>query len=73
MHDSRNADEVRFVYVDPKCKQTIKGLERQTYKEGTNQPNKDGYDHMNDALGYMIEYMHPIRKEYDKNQLQRWS
>ena len=69
----KNADGVRFVYVDPKCKQTIKGLERQTYKEGTNQPNKDGYDHMNDALGYMIEYMHPIRKEYDKSQTQRWS
>jgi hypothetical protein len=52
------------LYVRPSCKYTIEGLERQTYKEGTTQPDKDGgYDHMMDALGYMTDYMFPIRKD----------
>lgn len=68
------ADGVRRLFVDPKCKQVIDSLERQTYKEGTSQPNKDdGYDHMNDALGYMVESLFPIRKEYEVQQPTRWS
>lgn len=63
----------RNLLIDPKCKQTIKSLERQTYKEGTSIPNKDGYDHMNDALGYLVEYMFPVRTEYQRQQPQRWS
>ena len=63
----------RHLFVDPKCRQTIKSLERQTYKEGTSQPNKDGFDHMNDALGYLVEYMFPIRTEYDVQQPTRWT
>ena len=54
----------RHLFVAPKCKHTIEGLERQVYKEGTSTPDKDsGYDHGNDALGYMIDYMFPIRKD----------
>ena len=68
------AEGVRRLFVDPKCKQVINSLERQTYKEGTSQPNKDdGYDHMNDALGYMVEALYPIRKEYDVAQPTRWT
>jgi len=63
----------RHLLISPKCKQTIKSLERQTYKEGTSQPNKDGFDHMNDALGYLVEYMFPIRTEYDVPQPTRWT
>ena len=63
----------RHLFVDPKCKQVIKSLERQTYKEGTSQPEKDGYDHMNDALGYLVEYLHPIKKQYDTKQPTRWT
>jgi hypothetical protein len=66
---------VRHIYVDPKCKYTIEGLERQTYKEGTTQPDKDnGYDHMNDALGYMVDYQFPVRRDVDPELLrpQRW-
>lgn len=56
----------RHLYVSPKCKYVIECLERQTYKEGTSQPDKDsGYDHMNDALGYMIDYMFPIKRDID--------
>ena len=64
----------RHLYISPKCKQTIKSLERQTYKEGTSVPNKDdGFDHMNDALGYLIEYLFPVRTEYDTPQPTRWT
>lgn len=70
----KSNNNVRRLFVDPKCKQVIAGLERQTYKEGTSQPNKDdGYDHMNDALGYLVEYLYPIRKQRDVEQPVRWS
>ena len=64
----------RHFFVDPKCKQTIRSLERQTYKEGTSQPDKDsGFDHMNDALGYLVEFLYPVRREYDVPQPTRWT
>lgn len=68
------AEGVRQLHIDPRCKQVIESLERQTYKEGTSQPNKDdGYDHMNDALGYLVDYLFPIRKEYGAQMPSRWS
>ena len=64
----------RHLFFTDKCKQAIKSLERQTYKEGTSQPNKDdGYDHMNDALGYMVEYLFPIKTDYKIEQPTRWT
>lgn len=69
----RSADGVRQLFVDPKCKKTIESLERQTYKEGTSQVNKDGFDHMNDALGYAVDYLFPIRKQYEAPAPQRWT
>ena len=64
----------RNLFVSPKCKQTIKSLERQTYKEGTSIPKKDdGYDHMNDALGYLVETIFPVRTEYNTPQPTRWT
>jgi hypothetical protein len=66
--NSRLADSqgIRHLFIHPKCKYTIEGLERHTYKEGTVQPDKDsGYDHMMDALGYMIDYLFPIHREYE--------
>ena len=69
-----SSDGERHFYVSSKCKQTIKSLERQTYKEGTSVPNKDdGFDHMNDALGYLLEYLFPVRTEYDTQQPTRWT
>jgi hypothetical protein len=69
------SDGVRRLFIHPKCKYTIEGLERHTYKEGTSQPDKDnGYDHMNDALGYMVDYLFPIRKDTsDIAQPRRWA
>jgi len=66
---------IRHLIIDPKCKYTIEGLERQVYKEGSSQPDKDsGYDHMNDALGYMTDYLFPVRRDIDPELLipQRW-
>ena len=69
-----SSDGERHLYISPKCKQTIKSLERQTYKEGTSVPNKDdGFDHMNDALSYLVEYLFPVRTEYDTPQPTRWT
>jgi hypothetical protein len=66
---------IRHLFVNPKCKYTIECLERQVYKEGTSQPDKEsGYDHMNDALGYMVDYIWPVtrdRQEYSGPQ--RWT
>ncbi len=48
--------------VDPNCKKTIECLRKQVYKEGTRQPEKSGYDHMNDALGYLVNHLYPLRQ-----------
>jgi hypothetical protein len=54
------------LFIRPNVKYTIEGLERHTYKEGTSQPDKDsGYDHMMDALGYMIDYLFPLRRNIE--------
>ena len=66
---------IRRLFIDPKCKYTIEGLERQVYKPGTSQPDKEsGYDHMNDALGYMVDYLFPVRRDIDPDLYspQRW-
>ena len=56
------------IVIHPRCKKLIGCLEKQIYKPGTSQPEKDtGYDHMNDALGYLVSFLHPIRKEYATN------
>lgn len=70
----KTSDGRRHLFVSPKCKQTIKSLERQVYKEGTSQPDKDsGFDHMNDALGYLIDYIYPIQRQYEPIKPQRWT
>jgi len=64
----------RYLFVDPKCKHTIEGLERQTYKEGSTQPDKEsGLDHMMDALGYMVDYLFPVKREREPSKsIQQW-
>jgi len=70
----KNAKGKNSLYIASKCKNVIKSLERQIYKDGTSIPDKDsGYDHFNDALGYMIEYLYPLRKEFKPNRPMRWS
>jgi hypothetical protein len=56
----------RHLFVTKNCKYTIEALERHVYKAGSTQPDKDsGYDHMNDSVGYMVDYLFPVRREYD--------
>lgn len=71
----RSADGVTRLFIDNMCKYTIEGLERQTYKEGTSQPDKNNvWNHQMDALGYMIDYLFPVRRNIDPALLQpqRW-
>ena len=64
----------RYIFVSQSCKTLIKGLQRQIYKENTNIPDKeDGYDHMNDALGYLIDYVKPLIIQTPFKQPQRWN
>ena len=59
--------------VSKKCKYTIESLEKYTYKQGTQIPDKDsGYDHIFDALSYCVAYLFPIRKQIQPQQPQRW-
>lgn len=64
----------RHLFFHPQCKYTIQGLERHSYREGTSVPDKSsGYDHMMDALGYMIDFLFPITRQRELTpQPQRW-
>ena len=70
----KNAKGMNSLYILKSCKNVIKSIERQIYKEGTHIPDKDsGYDHFNDALGYMIEYNYPLKREFKPSPPSRWS
>lgn len=61
------------LFIDPKCKYVVECLEKQTYKEGTSIPDKDsGFDHMNDALRYMVDYLFPIRQPITPPPTRMW-
>jgi hypothetical protein len=69
-----NAMGIRGVVIDPKAKNLINSLIRHTYKTGTNLPTKDeGWDHMNDALGYLISFLFPITKTQINTEPQRFN
>ena len=47
--------------VNPRCRKLIQGLQRLTYRPGTSVVLKTkGYDHMTDALGYLIHREFPL-------------
>ncbi len=70
----KNAKGISSLSIVNTCKNVIKSIERQIYKEGTHVPDKDsGYDHFNDALGYMIEYNFPLRRDFKPSSPRRWS
>lgn len=70
-----NARGERHLFISPKCKYTIQCLERQVYKEGSNAvPDKGEFDHMNDAVGYCIDFLFPIKREREETyQPRRWT
>ena len=69
-----SSTSVRRLTIDPACKRLLECLRKHTYKEGTRQPDKGQYDHFNDALGYVVNHLYPIRVDYghsNNNQLRR--
>ena len=69
----KNVNGKNSLFIVKSCKNVIKSIERQIYKEGTHIPDKGGYDHMNDALGYLIEFNFPLRRNFAPSQPKRWS
>ena len=64
---------ITTLFIDPRCKYVIECLEKQTYKEGTSIPDKDsGFDHMNDALRYKVDYLFPIRQPTAPLPVRQW-
>jgi Terminase large subunit, T4likevirus-type, N-terminal len=56
-----NAQGSRRLLISPKCKHLIKALDCLAYREGTKIPDKrSGFDHITDALGYLIIGVFPI-------------
>ena len=53
--------------VEPKCKNIIKCISSQVYKEGTQIPDKTmNLDHMPDAVGYLVHWINPIKRPVQK-------
>jgi len=70
----KDSNNNRHIFICNNLKVLIKGLTRQTYKENTNIPDKeDGFDHMNDALGYMIDYLKPLTTQANFSSPTRWT
>ena len=70
----RSSDGQTTLFIDPRCKFLVECLEKQVYKEGTSQPDKSGgWDHMNDALRYLTEYLFPIRQPTPPVSNRMWS
>ena len=70
----KNSNGVNSLFIVNKCKNVIKSIERQIFKDGTTIPDKtSGYDHFNDALGYMVEYMYPLKRDFKPSEPTRWS
>tara|TARA_R110002073_G_scaffold62556_2_gene156791 strand:+ start:1143 stop:2396 length:1254 start_codon:yes stop_codon:yes gene_type:complete len=62
------------MFIDPKCKNVISSLERMVYKPGTSIVEKDGvHDHMADAVGYLVDYLYPLRTDHGDTTPQRWA
>ena len=70
----KSANGKRYIFVSPSCKTMIKGLQRQIYKENTNIPDKEeGFDHMNDSIGYLIEIVKPLIAQSRPYKPTRWT
>jgi hypothetical protein len=70
----RNSRGETSLYIDAKCKFTIECLEKLTFKQGTSVPDKtSGFDHMTDALRYMVDYLFPIRTPVSPPEVKMWS
>ncbi len=70
----KDSNGQRHIFVSKTCKTIVKGLQRQIYKENTNIPDKeDGFDHMNDAIGYMVDFLKPLTTQARFSPPTRWA
>lgn len=70
----KNTHGQRNLFIDPKCKQIINSLEKMVYKPGTSIIEKDGeLDHMADAVGYLTDFLYPLRTNIESSTPQRWA
>lgn len=70
----KNTHGQRKLFVDPKCKNIINSLEKMVYKPGTSIVEKDGkLDHLADAVGYLCDFLFPLRTETSTSTPQRWA
>jgi hypothetical protein len=66
----KSADGTVKFKVHPACKNVIKSLQKQIYKPGTSIPdNNENLSHMSDAVGYLIDYIYPVRKTHINNNI----
>ena len=57
----KSADGHTRLRITPNCRNVIRSLSRQIYKEGTTIPdNNENLSHMADAVGYLVEYIYPV-------------
>lgn len=52
----------RKLLINPRCRSTIKCLTKQKYNDSRQPDKKAGYDHLPDALGYLISKEFPLIK-----------
>jgi PBSX family phage terminase large subunit len=70
----KDSNGQRHIFVSKSCKTIVKGLQRQIYKENTNIPDKEeGFDHMNDAIGYMVDFLKPLTTQAVFSPPTRWA
>lgn len=55
-----DGDGNRKLFIHPRCRKLVAGLEKLTYRPGTSLILKGKFDHMTDALGYLIHQEFPI-------------
>ncbi len=69
----RSSSGITTLYIDPRVKYLTECLEKHTYKAGTSQPSKnEGWDHMTDALRYLVDYLYPIRPQTQPLEVKMW-
>ena len=68
-----SADGIRYLFINPTAKYTRESLDKHVFKTGSQIPDKDtGFDHMFDALSYMVAYIWPVRRDIPLQEPQRW-
>lgn len=68
-----NSQGEHNLFISPNCRRVIESMEKYTYKEGTSQPDKtSGFDHMADAVRYLVDSTFPIRSPIQELPIRSW-